>query len=203
MFFQCFAKSVVLALAFYRATAIPTASDPGIELESGGMKVRDDPQPCNSSLGLVGDGIPIQHILHRQVTVTVECQSARTCSTGYLRQVNASFEWSVGTEGRPDANFTDGGFAVLPGFAEFGPYECGTQSDNSVCVWYGMAHTGYTVRYSVQGDCSGETINTDSYVIYAPNDNNVNGPGFYCVSGNACRKLNSEYWQYGVKDGPP
>ncbi|KAI1076217.1 hypothetical protein F5B20DRAFT_337342 [Whalleya microplaca] len=193
-----FIKAALLTLLSQQTMAMPTIVNPRTERE---VTVRDGVEPCESSAATVGDGTPIQHILHKQLTESQHCSDSNSCSVAFTNENSLTFEWSA-VLGPTDAIFISAGFSVSESFSDSRQYTCDGSKGDVVCVWYGMAHTGYTVRNEYYGSCI-PVRSTDPYVIYAPNDNNVNGPGYYCVEGDACRTVDSEYWQYGVKTGPP
>ena len=76
---------------------------------------------------------------------------------------------------------------------------CDGDPGDTVCVWYNMAYTAYTVQNGYQGDCL--DVQVDPYVMWSPNTNNAGG-GYYCVVGT-CRNINAEYWDYNGRAGGP
>lgn len=91
-------------------------------------------------------------------------------------------------------NWISGGFSVEQSIETGNDYECTVNRGESVCVWYKVAHTAYTVHNWQSDTCSNEKEYSDSYVMTSPNENNSGG-GFYCVTGSACRSQSEGYWE--------
>ncbi|KAI0405221.1 hypothetical protein F4802DRAFT_597349 [Xylaria palmicola] len=195
----CFMKALLIGLMTRFVQAIPSHHEPGA---ISAVDIRDHPVPCAVVPVLVGDGSPKQHILHKQVTERVNCDAAPGCQVQFATEISTSFEWSLGLGGPGDADFITGGFAVSKTYTTASTFSCESGPGGRACLWYGQGYTEYQVKNTYGGAC-GRHINTDVYSIWAPNDDNRSGPGYYCVTDDACRYINDRYWQYNVRDGPP
>ncbi|GME48499.1 hypothetical protein GTA08_BOTSDO13672 [Neofusicoccum parvum] len=91
------------------------------------------------------------------------------------------------------ASWISGGFSVEKSIETGDDYQCQVSTGESVCVWYDIAYTGYTVEDWSTNTCTGGHKDAGPYVIWSPNENNSGG-GFYCVTGDACRTQGEGYW---------
>ncbi|KAH8891954.1 hypothetical protein GQ53DRAFT_823358 [Thozetella sp. PMI_491] len=192
-----FKKAICLALIVGLTSAVPTRTG-----EKEPLKARDRPTPCTSQAVLVGDGSPKQHILHKQVTENMNCGTAAECGAESGTEISTTYEWSIGLTGLKEMEFISAGFAVSETITHSSSYPCTVETGERVCVWYGQGYTEYTVKLQYSGGTC-LNVNDDPYTIRAPNDQNKGGPGFYCVTGDACRNIDDRYWQDNVRDGPP
>ncbi|KAE8161853.1 hypothetical protein BDV40DRAFT_288961 [Aspergillus tamarii] len=126
------------------------------------------------SYELVGDGDPHTDYLHRQMTSTGECRDgpgAKGCGIGFSASHTFGYTVSAGANIGADINAT-------------------------VCLWYDMAYTAYTVqvvnRHLYSSVCSNQP--TGPLVMKAPNVNNAGGGHWYCAYGDDCHGEGEEYW---------
>lgn len=93
------------------------------------------------------------------------------------------------------------GFPVQEKWTTGTDYNCEAEAGETVCVWYNVAHTAYTVSNKVTDGCNGISQNGDPFILYSPNQNNVGGSE-YCVIG-PCRNKGDSYWNYNGPAGGP
>ncbi|KAI2618092.1 hypothetical protein GGR54DRAFT_606024 [Hypoxylon sp. NC1633] len=190
---QLLTKTIAfLLLGPYMATSMPT--DPTVD-------VKRDGGPCETSRFLVGDGSPVQHLLHRQVTEPQQCAGQPAgCGVSFQNGKSTSYAWNVGLSGTEGYGWINGGFSVTKTFTEGSSHSCPADND-AVAVWHAMAYTSYQVRTVYSGSCL--DMDTAPYTIYSPNENNRDSPGFYCVRGDAVRNEGDQYWENNIRSGGP
>lgn len=156
--------------------------------------------PCIRYTELVGNGSPHQVYLHRQVTENTICDPSNTC--GVEVSYTHTYEWSVSV-GFLAFQWISGGFQVGESWGVADTHPCGSMPGETVCIWYRMAHTAYTVRNAHHGDCV--DLDQTPFEIISPNLNNKGGgAGFYCVNGYlSCRSINDQYWELNGPTGGP
>lgn len=148
---------------------------------------------------LVGDGNPHQNFLAKQLSDTINCGNAATCSASQSQSKSYSIGFSA------DATYEEwisGGFSVEMSWETGNEYVCGGSTGETVCTWYQTAHTAYTVVNCDATTCDPECNPSDPFVMFSPNHNNAGG-GYYCVTGT-CRAQGDSYWNFdGPAGGPP
>lgn len=128
------------------------------------------------------------------------CGAALQCTVGYSETKGITITWSV------DSDFTSegwisAGFAVAKSWNTGTDYHCTGGTGDTVCVWYNVAHTAYTVRNAFKDLCTYKQSFSQPYIISSPNSENDDG-GRYCVVG-ACRHKNANYWDRNGRAGGP
>ncbi|KPM37924.1 hypothetical protein AK830_g8633 [Neonectria ditissima] len=147
---------------------------------------------------LVGDGNPHQNYYLEQLSETINCGSADSCSVGESQSQSITVGFSVSAT---LWEWLTGGFDVSVSWTTGNTYTCTADAGETVCIWYNTAHTAYTVQNADSGPCLNSPVG-DSFVLYSPNANN-DGGGYYCVVGT-CRSQTNGYWNYdGPAGGPP
>lgn len=161
---------------------------------------------------LVGDGDPHQNYYHIQLSVsgllptnangarltrspTQEanyCGQATECSVGHEVSKSYTVGWSGGVSG---FDFFSGGFEVQETWATGDTYTCTGKTGDTVCVWYIVAHTAYTVDSWIEypGCPTGQPIEKERAVIKAPNKNNAGG-NYDCRIGDECKAQGEARW---------
>jgi hypothetical protein len=118
-----------------------------------------------------------------------------SCTAGQSKTFSISVGFSVGSGGGPD-NFANGGFAVSTQGSTTETDSCTGGKGDTVCLWYAVAHTAYTVE-----GCD-ELGNCPQYVMKSPNKNNLGG-GFLCGKNDQCKSINTEIWKNNGPAGGP
>ncbi|KAF5637625.1 uncharacterized protein FTJAE_5482 [Fusarium tjaetaba] len=143
-------------------------------------------------LELVGDGNPRQHYYHTQLSETIDCGAASGCSVGESDTESRTISASWTLTG-PDKSWANFGFGVSKAWSTGNSYTCSGVKNESVCVWYKVAHTTYTVKsFTIP---PGEYMNNQEVEIYdisSPNKKNKGG-NYYCVVGN-CTSQDDGWW---------
>ncbi|KAK7415579.1 hypothetical protein QQZ08_012295 [Neonectria magnoliae] len=127
--------------------------------------------------------------------------SSPPCAAGCEQSESYTIGFSVSGD---ITSWLSGGFDPQKFWETGNSYTCYGAVGDTVCVWYNMAHTAYTVRSIVtqQQPCSNsvETV-SDPVVIKSPNSNNRGG-GYYCAIGT-CRAEGDAYWDDNGPAGGP
>lgn len=159
---------------------------------------------------LVGDGDPHQNYYHVQLSVSVYqhvqrrkakkkltqvphvCNGAEECSIGHEVSQSYTVAWSGGVSG---FDFFSGGFEVSESYTTGNTYTCTAKTGQTVCIWYIVAHTAYTVDSWTEypGCPTGQPIEKERAVIKAPNKNNAGG-NYDCRIDDECRTQGDNYW---------
>ncbi|CAK1358725.1 hypothetical protein CB0940_06712 [Cercospora beticola] len=147
------------------------------------------------STELVGNGNPHQNFKNVQITGTLRCDSAETCTKVHAEgeSVNVGFEAGV-----TPVSWINGGFSVSKSFSTEQASECQAVRGQAVCVWQRIAYTAYTVR-NVRCSTNGCFKDGEPYVIKSPNKGQTED---YCVV-NACRGIGQGYWEKTSIAGGP
>ncbi|RBA17472.1 hypothetical protein FPRO05_02196 [Fusarium proliferatum] len=148
---------------------------------------------------LVGDGDPHQNYYHKQLSENIDCANAASCSVGQTDSVSYTIGWTA-SAGGPSGNWISGGFSVSESWTTGNSYTCNGGKGETICIWYNIAHTAYTVQEYTKNTCT-EGSGGTPYVIYSPNESNRGG-GYYCVIGT-CRSKGDGYWDYNGRAGGP
>ncbi|KAF5628128.1 uncharacterized protein FTJAE_9003 [Fusarium tjaetaba] len=148
---------------------------------------------------LVGDGDPHQNYFHKQLSENINCASAASCSVGQTDSTSYTIGWTA-TVSSPGGGWISGGFGVSESWTTGNSYTCNAGKGETVCIWYNIAHTAYTVQEYTKNTCT-EGHGGTPYVMYSPNENNKGG-GYYCVIGT-CRSKGEGYWDYNGRAGGP
>jgi hypothetical protein len=128
------------------------------------------------------------------------CDGRNGCGVSYGSFATHTVRWSFDVK---PFNWTSGGYQVTEQTGTNNQYECSGGPHNTVCAWYNVAHTAYTVENMVR-DCGFREQwhrEGDASVIKSPNNNNAGG-GHYCVV-NTCRDIHSAYWDNNGRFGGP
>ncbi|KAF5975483.1 hypothetical protein FCOIX_7669 [Fusarium coicis] len=148
---------------------------------------------------LVGDGDPHQNYFHKQLSENINCANAASCSVGQTDSTSYTIGWTAGASS-PGGGWISGGFSVSESWTTGNSYTCNAGKGETVCIWYNIAHTAYTVQEYTKNTCT-EGKGGTPYVMYSPNENNKGG-GYYCVIGT-CRSKGEGYWDYNGRAGGP
>lgn len=121
-----------------------------------------------------------------------DCGEATECSVGHEVSKSYTVGWSGGVSG---FDFFSGGFEVQESWATGDTYTCTGKTGETVCVWYIVAHTAYTVDSWTEypGCPTGQPIEKERAVIKAPNKDNAGGK-YDCRIGAECRTQGDNYW---------
>ncbi|KAH6888424.1 hypothetical protein B0T10DRAFT_488155 [Thelonectria olida] len=167
------------------------------EMHSRGL---DERQYCTwyTTTSLVGDGNPHQNFLHKQLSETIACGTADSCSVGSMNSRSFTIGWSADASA---AGWISGGFSVTETWTTGNTYTCTAGEGETICIWYNTAHTAYTVQNYDRNVCGTSNTNGGPYVMYSPNDKNSGG-GYYCVIGT-CRSQGDQYWDKTGRAGGP
>ncbi|KAH7263798.1 hypothetical protein BKA59DRAFT_490108 [Fusarium tricinctum] len=148
---------------------------------------------------LVGNGDPHQNYFHKQLSETINCGNAQSCSVGQSQTESFSIGFTLSAGGGGD-NWISGGFSVTKSWTTGNSYTCSGGPGETICIWYNIAHTAYTVQDITSNPCTGSKTSSP-YIMFSPNQNNVGG-GYYCVVGT-CRAKGDGYWDYSGRAGGP
>ncbi|KAF5249676.1 hypothetical protein FANTH_4984 [Fusarium anthophilum] len=146
---------------------------------------------------LVGDGDPHQNYFHKQLSENINCASAASCSVGQSDSTSFTIGWTANSAG---PSWISGGFSVSESWTTGNSYTCNAGKGETVCIWYNIAHTAYTVQEWTKNTCT-EGSGGTPFVMFSPNENNKGG-GYYCVIGT-CRSKGEGYWDYNGRAGGP
>ncbi|RSL82000.1 hypothetical protein CEP51_005430 [Fusarium floridanum] len=160
----------------------------------------DERQFCSwyTTTNLVDDGDPHQNYLHKQLSETINCGTAESCSVGSMQSKSFTIGWSSDFSGVP---WISGGFSVSESWTTGNSYSCNAGKGETACIWYNTAHTAYTVRETARNSCGGSYTARGPYILFSPNEQNRGG-GYYCVIGT-CRSQGDEYWDKSGRAGGP
>ncbi|KAF2094600.1 hypothetical protein NA57DRAFT_80399 [Rhizodiscina lignyota] len=164
-------------------------------------KRTDAPPACTvfQSTSMIADGNPHQNYWDSQLSGPISCGAAVQCTVGQEDSQSFSVGWSadlVATE------WISGGFSVDESWETGNEYQCTAGTGETVCIWYGTAHTAYTVQNNYDTTCN-EDSTGGPFVMYSPNANNAGGVSYYCVVG-PCSYKGAGYWdKSGPAGGPP
>ncbi|KNG83078.1 hypothetical protein ANOM_009239 [Aspergillus nomiae NRRL 13137] len=155
------------------------------------------------SYELVGDGNPHTDYLHRQMTSTGDCRDgpgAKGCGVGFTASYTFGYTVSAGA----NVGWFAPGFSVSESWTVGETKTCSADVNATVCLWYDMAYTAYTVqvvnKHLYSSVCSNQPMGP--LVMKAPNVNNAHGGHWYCAYGKDCREQGEEYWCL-TEDCPP
>ncbi|KAF5689054.1 hypothetical protein FDENT_4556 [Fusarium denticulatum] len=129
----------------------------------------------------------------------INCASAASCSVGQTDSTSYTIGWTAGISS-PGGRWISGDFSVSESWTTGNSYTCNAGKRETVCIWYNIAHTAYTVQEWTKNTCTDGHGGTP-YVMYSPNENNKGG-GYYCVIGT-CRSKGEGYWDYNGRAGGP
>ncbi|KAH7129219.1 hypothetical protein EDB81DRAFT_661255 [Dactylonectria macrodidyma] len=152
----------------------------------------------NERSDLVGDGNPHQNFWHKQLSETISCSNAQSCSVGSLQSKSYTIGWSADASA---AGWLSGGFSVSTSWTTGNTYTCTGGPGETLCIWYNTAHTAYTVQNVMYNTCGTSYTSSGPFVMYSPNENNRGG-GYYCVIGT-CRSQGDNYWDKTGRAGGP
>ncbi|KAF5675860.1 hypothetical protein FCIRC_7232 [Fusarium circinatum] len=148
---------------------------------------------------LVGAGDPHQNYFHKQLSENINCASAASCSVGQSDSTSYTIGWTAGVSS-PEGGWISGGFSVSESWTTGNSYTCNAGKGETVCIWYNIAHTAYTVQEWTKNTCT-EGSGGTPFVMFSPNENNK-GDGYYCVIGT-CRSKGEGDWDYNGRAGGP
>ncbi|KAF4426135.1 hypothetical protein F53441_14140 [Fusarium austroafricanum] len=149
---------------------------------------------------LVNDGDPHQNYFHKQLSENINCANAQSCSVGKTDSESFTIGFTV-SAGGPAATWMSGGFSVSESWTTGNSYTCNGGPGETICIWYNIAHTAYTVQEWSSNPCGGGHASSKPYIMFSPNANNKGG-GYYCVVGT-CRSKGEGYWDYNGRAGGP
>lgn len=174
---------------------------------------------CDPTTSKVGDGNPHQNYYHKQVSETMDCGGRPDCSVtkstsytqGWIAGISVTgpkIPLSGGGEGGKGLSSIDvlswitGGFDVIKTYTTGTSYTCPSDGVDTVCIWWNVAYTAYTVEATAPSWCGVPKVGP--YIMWSPN-NNDGGGGPYCVRGaRYCRAQGQGYWvDSGRAGGPP
>lgn len=135
---------------------------------------------------------------NNNIQETLSCGKAASCTLGGLQSESYTIEWNAGA----DIEWISGGFSVQKSWETGNNYECTGNQGDTICIWYKIAHTAYTVQDERVCNCwvPGSDYG-DPIIIKSPNQKNSGG-GFYCVVGS-CRAKGDEWWDESGRAGGP
>ncbi|KAF5579861.1 hypothetical protein FPCIR_10926 [Fusarium pseudocircinatum] len=150
-------------------------------------------------LELVGDGNPRQHYYHVQLSENVDCGESSGCSVGKTdsesRTISATFTLSG-----PEKMWANMGFGVSKAWSTGNSYTCNGLRNETVCIWYNVAHTTYTVKaFTIPPDGYKNQEKVEIYDISSPNNSNKGGK-YYCVV-NKCKNKGYSWWDRKGRKG--
>ncbi|KAF7555826.1 hypothetical protein G7Z17_g1937 [Cylindrodendrum hubeiense] len=155
-----------------------------------------------STTYVIGDGDPHQNYYHKQLSESIECRDAPSCSAGFEQSESFTIGFSASAS---IAGWITGGFDVQQSWETGRAYNCYGAKGDTVCVWYNTAHTAITVKnlLTLQIPCTNPVRQyvSDPVILKSPNARNRGG-GYYCVIG-ACRSIGDDYWDNTGPAGGP
>ncbi|KAF9761351.1 hypothetical protein IL306_003848 [Fusarium sp. DS 682] len=172
------------------------------EMHTRGAELEERQYQCSSwvtNTRLVGNGDPHQNYFHKQLSENINCGNAQSCSVGKTDSESFTIGFTV-SAGGPAATWISGGFGVSESWTTGNSYTCNGGPGETICIWYNIAHTAYTVQDVTTNPCTGSK-ESSPYVMFSPNENNSGG-GYYCVVGT-CRSKGEGYWDYNGRAGGP
>ncbi|KAF5011964.1 hypothetical protein FDECE_1970 [Fusarium decemcellulare] len=175
----------------------------GHEMHARSAELEERQYQCSgwtTSTTLVGNGDPHQNYYHKQLSETISCSNAVSCSVGQTETTSFSIGFSVSLGDGPKGGWISGGFDVSKSWSTGNTYTCTGGPGETVCIWYNTAHTAYTVQDTDHNPCS-DPVTHDPYVMFSPNARNQGG-GYYCVIGT-CRSKGEAYWDKTGRAGGP
>ncbi|KAF4947800.1 hypothetical protein FGADI_10133 [Fusarium gaditjirri] len=137
---------------------------------------------------LDGTGWPHQRYYYEQLSEVAYCSETEGCSAGVSETETFTFTASF-TFGIDE--WISGGLSVAQGWTTGSAYTCNGGPGDSVCVWYKVAHTAYTVKKPKGGQFV-------RGVIASPNMGNRGG-GYQCMTGKSCYIKGSMFWDCNGK----
>ena len=70
----------------------------------------------------------------------------------------------------------DGGFFVRQQWTTLHDYTCFAETGETVCIWYNVAHTAYTVWNHYVNMCDGNEVHSDPFILFSPNQGECSAP---------------------------
>ncbi|KAH7128026.1 hypothetical protein B0J13DRAFT_646174 [Dactylonectria estremocensis] len=157
------------------------------------------------------DNITTKSYHHKQLSETIDCREAESCSVGKMDSESFTIGWSVTGNEVGKKFFASFGLSVTKSWTTGNTYTCNGARGQTVCIWYKTAHTSYKVRNMKPkwwGFIGPDEFEGKSYILNAPNKKNRGG-GYYCVV-DRCGAKGDEFWvkmgsdryftQFGAKD---
>ncbi|EWG41254.1 hypothetical protein FVEG_03396 [Fusarium verticillioides 7600] len=146
---------------------------------------------ARTRLELVGDGNPRQHYYHIQISETIDCGPSSGCSVGRSDSESRTISASYNING-PEKVWGSMNFGVSKSWSTGNSYTCNGVKNETVCIWYNVAHTTYHVKsFTIPFGGYKNQEKVEEYDISSPNKKNKGGQ-YYCVVGNCT--FNGDNW---------
>lgn len=127
------------------------------------------------------------------------CGTTPKCSISYRKPKGVSISYTTSND--HVENWISGGFFVREKWTTLNDYTCSAEAGETVCIWFNVAHTAYTVWNDYLDTCDGLARHSDPFILFSPNQANSGG-GEYCVIG-PCRHEGDWWWDYSGPAGGP
>ncbi|KAF5668797.1 hypothetical protein FDENT_11728 [Fusarium denticulatum] len=162
--------------------------------------ISDEPRDCFAKAPTDGELTYLQNrALDETSQETIDCGQSSGCNVGKTDSESRTISATFNING-PEKIWANMNFGVSKSWSTGNAYTCNGVQNETVCIWYNVAHTTYTVRaFTTPPGGYKNQEKMEIYDISSPNKENKGGK-YYCVV-NKCKSKGDSWWDRKGRKG--